>query len=246
LQDPFNAGISAVRSGKACGSVRALERAGSWPMTGTVRRKFRREGEERRRQDLIEATLDCVAEQGLQGATVRAIALRAGVTAGLIRHYFPSKEELLQAAYATIVNRMTEQAKAALAMDGMDPRRRLAAFVRANLEPPVVDTRVFSLWAGFIGRANSDTTLAAAHREGYLGFRDEVEALVAGLLSAQGRVASRAELRSHAIAINAVIDGLWIEGCLAGDMFGQGELADVGIATVEALLGIKTQVAETR
>ena len=83
-------------------------------MSEAARRKFRREGEERRRQDLIEATLDCVAEKGLKGATVRAIALRAGVTAGLIRHYFPGKEDLLQAAYSTLMGRMTEQAKAAL------------------------------------------------------------------------------------------------------------------------------------
>lgn len=187
-------------------------------MSEPSRRKFRREGEERRRQDLIEATLDCVAEKGLQGATVRAIALRAGVTAGLIRHYFPGKEELLQAAYATIVGRMTEQAKAALVMQHAGPRRRLAAFLEANLGPPVVDARVFSLWAGFIGRAHSDPALSIAHREGYLGFRDEVEALVAEVLVAAGRNAGKAELRRYAIAINAIIDGLWIEGCLAGDI----------------------------
>ena len=213
---------------------------------GPSRRKFRREGEERRRQDLIEATLDCVAARGLQGATVRAIALRAGVTAGLIRHYFPGKEELLQAAYATLVGRMTEQAKAPLAMEGAGPRRRLAAFVQANLGPPVVDARVFSLWAGFIGRAHSDPALAAAHREGYLGFRDEVEALVAEVLSAEGRGAGEAELRGYAIAINAIIDGLWIEGCLAGDMFGPRELADIGIAAVEALLDLKPHREEAK
>lgn len=213
---------------------------------GSSRRKFRREGEERRRQDLIEATLDCVADRGLPGATVRAIAQRAGVTAGLIRHYFPGKEELLQAAYAEIVGRMTEQAKAALAMEGAGPRRRLAAFVAANLGPPVVDARVFSLWAGFIGRAHSDPALAVAHREGYLGFRDEVEALVAEVLQAEGRAATKAELRRHAIAINAIIDGLWIEGCLAGDMFATRELADIGIATVEALLELNLREEGTK
>src|SRR5690606_20916674 len=160
----------------------------------------------------IEATLDCVAERGLEGATVRAIALRAGVTAGLIRHYFPGKEELLRAAYETVMTRMTEQAKAALAAPGLAPGARLAAFVEANLAPPVVDARSFSLWAGFIGRARSDPALAVVHRESYLGFRDEVEALVAETLCAHGRVAREGELRRHAIAINAIIDGLWIEG----------------------------------
>lgn len=203
------------------------------------RRKFRREGEERRRHDLIEATLDCVADSGLEGATVRAIALRAGVTAGLIRHYFPGKEDLLQAAYATIVKRMTEQAMAALDSNEASPRRRLAAFVEANLGPPVIDARIFSLWAGFIGRVHADPSLAATHREGYLGFRDEVEALVAELFAELGRTPQIGELRRYAIAINAIVDGLWLEGCMAGDMFSPGELAAIGVGSVEALLGTK-------
>lgn len=207
-------------------------------MSAAPRRKFRREGEERRRQDLIDATLGCVADHGLEGATVRAIALRAGVTAGLIRHYFPGKEELLQAAYAEIMGRMTDQVKAALAsVDGV-PLRRLAAFVKASLVPPVIDARTFSLWASFLGRG-SDPALAAAHRAGYLGFRDEVEALVAEVLAAGGRQVSKAELRGHAIAINAVLDGLWIEGSMAGDDFAPGELVEIGIGAVEKLLGVE-------
>jgi AcrR family transcriptional regulator len=213
-------------------------------MTASARRKFRREGEERRRQDLIDATLDCVAEHGLEGATVRAIALRAGVTAGLIRHYFPGKEDLLQAAYAALVGRMTEQAKAALIVEGATPRRRLAAFVSANLDVPIVDARTFSLWASFTGRANSEQALASAHREGYLEFREQVEALVAEVLAAAGRAADPALLRAHAIAINAVIDGLWIEGCLAGEMFAPGELQRIGIRTVEAQLGLGRDESE--
>lgn len=206
--------------------------------TVASRRKFRREGEERRRQDLIEATLDCIAEHGLQGATVRAIALRAGVTAGLIRHYFPSKEELLQAAYGTTMARMTDLTKQALASIDREPRLRLAAFVAASLVPPVIDVRTFSIWGAFVGRAASDATLGAAHRAGYLGFRNEVEALVAEVFAAAGRHAGEGELRRNAIAINAIIDGLWIEGCLAGEMFGNGELAEIGVASVEAMLGM--------
>ena len=53
-------------------------------------------------------------------------------------------------------------------------------------------------------------------------------------------------LRAHAIAINGVIDGLWIEGCLAGEMFETGELARIGIAAVEALLGLASPGRENR
>ncbi len=76
-------------------------------MTGE-RRKFRREGEETRRDALIAAALALVAEGGAQAATVRAIADRAGVTPGLIRHYFDTKEDLTRAAYASADGRMTD------------------------------------------------------------------------------------------------------------------------------------------
>jgi TetR/AcrR family transcriptional regulator, transcriptional repressor of bet genes len=216
------------------------------PLTGGRRPKFRRAGEQRRRQDLIEATLACVAERGLEGATVRAIARRAGVTAGLIRHYFPGKQDLVQAAYAAIMGRMTGHSKAALGDVEPDPRRRLAAFLAASLEPPVIDARVFSVWASFSGRATAEPSLSAAHRAYYLGFRDEVESLVAELFAAAGRPVAPSELRRHAIAVNAVIDGLWIEGCLTGDSFAPRELVDIGIASVERLLGLRLTTPSAR
>ena len=49
--------------------------------------KFRREPAEQRKDDLIQATLSLIAEQGVRAATVRAIAKRADVTQGLIRHH---------------------------------------------------------------------------------------------------------------------------------------------------------------
>ncbi len=62
------------------------------------RRPYRREGEEKRRDDLIAAAIDLVAEGGPEAATVRAIAARAGVTPGLILHYFQYKEDRTRAA----------------------------------------------------------------------------------------------------------------------------------------------------
>ncbi|SDP62121.1 transcriptional regulator, TetR family [Phyllobacterium sp. YR620] len=203
-----------------------------------TRKSFRREGEDKRREDLIAATLECVAERGLAGATVREIAQRAGVTAGLIRYYFPTKDELIGAAYRAVMQRMTVQASDALRSANDDPRARLYAFVTANLGQPIMDPHNLSLWAGFIALVHADPAMAAAHRDGYLGFRDELEILIRdALLSASAPAESR-HTRSHAIAINAIIDGLWLEGCLAGDIFSDGELAETGISAIEAVLGI--------
>ncbi|QND52730.1 TetR family transcriptional regulator [Phyllobacterium sp. 628] len=203
-----------------------------------TRKTFRREGEDKRREDLIAATLECVAERGLAGATVREIAMRADVTAGLIRYYFPTKDDLISAAYRAVMNRMTVQASDALQNAANDPRARLQAFVTANLGEPIMDPHNLSLWAGFIALVHADPVMAAAHRDGYLGFRDELEILIREALIATGKPAERVHTRRHAIAINAIIDGLWLEGCLARDIFAEGELAETGIIAIEAVLGI--------
>jgi TetR/AcrR family transcriptional regulator, transcriptional repressor of bet genes len=101
----------------------------------TARRSYRRESQETRRADLITATQSLVAEGGPEAATVRAIAARAGVTAGLIRHYFQSKDELTRAAYRDLMDGMTAKGAEALESVGASPEERLAAFVAASLQP---------------------------------------------------------------------------------------------------------------
>jgi TetR/AcrR family transcriptional repressor of bet genes len=203
-----------------------------------TRRSFHHESVEVRRQDLIAATLDAIAESGIQGATVREIADRAGVTPGLIRHYFVSKELMFQAAYRAIMNTMFETANDAAEELGTNAVSRLKIFVIANFKPPIIDPRNLSLWATFISQITVDEALAAIHREGYLAFRDKLEAHIGAALEETGRKLAPGELRYLAIAINGLMDGLWLEGSMASDMFGEGELAHVALLSVERLLGI--------
>ena len=45
-------------------------------------------------------------------------------------------------------------------------------------------------------------------------------------------------LRGHAIACNAVLDGLWLEGGVLPEAFAENELTAIGVASVGAILGI--------
>jgi AcrR family transcriptional regulator len=201
----------------------------------TGRRAFRREGEDKRRDDLIAAALALVAEGGPGAATVRAIALRAGVTPGLIRHYFATKDDLTRAAYGHVMARMTAAAvEAAAAVRDDDPLARLAAFVGANLRPPVLDARSLSLWAAYLSALGQDGALRAAHEAAYLGFRDRLQVLIAAL----PRPADAARDRREAIACNALIDGLWIEGASWPEGFDAGELEEIALRSVGRLLGV--------
>lgn len=201
---------------------------------GMTRRSFHRAPEAERRHELIAATLDCISELGLKGATVREIAARAGVTGGLVRHYFETKDQLVAAAYRSLIASLTEKAEN---LTG-DPESRLRDFIVINLTEPVANSRSLSLWAAFISQVRSDPVLGAVHREGYLAFRDSLQGLIADFRAIRGLPADSAICRQQAIAINALMDGLWLEGCLAGDLFADGELIEIATQSIEALLGL--------
>ena len=200
----------------------------------TDRRPYRRESEERRRDDLIAAALDLVSEGGPQAATVRAIAQRAGVTAGLIRHYFSTKEDLTRAAYRRLMDRMTADSAVVLQDGPDDPAARLAWFVAASVSPPVVDPVAVGLWAGFLHGVQRDAAMRDVHIATYLGFRDMLQSLIAAL----PRAVPSAQLRSDAIACNAIIDGLWLEGSVLPEAFAADEIVNIGLASVGAILSI--------
>lgn len=50
-----------------------------------------------RKQDILDAAMSCFADEGYFQTTNRKIARKAGITEGLIYHYFPSKKALLLA-----------------------------------------------------------------------------------------------------------------------------------------------------
>lgn len=197
------------------------------------RRIYHRETEENRRQALIAATLALVSEGGGATATVRAIAERAGVTPGLIRHYFTSKDQLIAAAYRHLMTDMLDSTAMVLTYAPADPHARLAAFVAATLRAPVVDRDSVTRWAYFMQETRRSAEFLEIHRQTYLGFRDQLQSLIAALPGTR----SPAELRQLAIACNAVLDGLWIEGGTLPDMFSAGELVEIGIRSISAMLG---------
>ncbi|HUX39585.1 MAG TPA: TetR/AcrR family transcriptional regulator [Rectinemataceae bacterium] len=69
---------------------------------------------------ILVATLDCIAEQGLEGATVRVIAAKAGLNAAAVNYYYRTKERLVEAALRSAWTHVSEDIDriAATAKDG--------------------------------------------------------------------------------------------------------------------------------
>ncbi len=197
----------------------------------------RREGNNRR-QELIEATLNCIENEGIQGATVRKVADYAGVTNGLIRFYFSGKDELIRAAYAALLEQIYVSARANIEDAQLPVKERLRRFIEATLSFPIVSPRTVLLWANFLPLTYIDDEMAAIRSEGYVETTNILQPLVIASLAQENRNISEEESQRFAIKLNAVIDGLWLEGSMAGYKFQNGELAAMGVETASSILAI--------
>jgi len=190
---------------------------------------FRRSEPDARRADLIAAAARVLAREGTGGASVRAIAVEAGVSPGLVGHYFAGIDALIAATYAHVEHTVSEALDAAVAAAGPNPRARLDAFVTASFSPPIASGELLATWTAFWSLVRSRDDIARQHDEQYAAFRARLESLLAEC----GLPAPR--LRHAAIAITALVDGLWLELCLSPQAFSADEAGTIARSVLDAL-----------
>lgn len=189
-----------------------------------------REAADVRRQSLVDATASCLAERGAAGTSVRAICARAGVSPGLLRHYFDGIDALIAETYRMIVGRVSATLAEATEAAGPDPRARLIAFITASFRPPISDASLLATWVAFWSLVKTDPMIAAIHAETYRDYREQLEAL----LTDQGVPARQAG--PVAIALTALVDGLWLERSLDPTTFSPTEASAMAIRWLDTLL----------
>ena len=184
-------------------------------------RPFTRTPPDTRRTSLIAATTRVLARDGAAGASVRAIAAEAGVSPGLVTHHFGSVDALIAAAYAHVDAEVAAALDAAVARAGDDPRARLSAYVAASFAPPIGTRDLLATWIAFWSLVIARPDIAALHDTGYARFRARLEALLTDCGVAEG------DRRPAAIAITALVDGLWLELCLSPGVLSPAEAAQI-------------------
>lgn len=165
------------------------------------------EAPERRRRQLIETTIDALAEFGYTGATLGRIADRADVSPGLVAHYFGDKDGLLDATFRTLSSRVRTEVTRRLGL-ARTPRERVIAVIDANLSPEEFDRRTGAVWLAFWGQVVHAPRLkriqAAYQRR-----------MLSTLRHALQQVLPRDEARGVAGTIAALIDGVWLRAALS-------------------------------
>lgn len=194
-------------------------------MTGPA---FTRAEPDARRLSLIEATARVLARDGAAGASVRTIAAEAGVSPGLVGHYFGGVDALVAATYEHVGARVSGALHDAIAAAGNDPRARLTGYVTASFAPPIADPALLATWLAFWSLVKARPDIAALHDDIYAEYRRDLEALLAAC--------GVSDLRLAAIAITALVDGLWLELCLSPQSFTPDEARGIAERQIDTLL----------
>ncbi|WP_019870999.1 TetR/AcrR family transcriptional regulator [Salinispora oceanensis] len=152
---------------------------------------------------LSAATWSVLAERGLPGLTLRAVAERAGCTTGMVLHTFADKQALLVHARELLHQRTGQRADAAQAA-AETPGMALRAVLLQAAAPTAERQEEARVWVGFLAAALADPVLAELHRNYNRRFVDRVRGLVAAVRPDW----PAADCSSTATGLVALVEGL--------------------------------------
>ena len=187
---------------------------------------------------LIEAAVRCLARDGIQGFTIERICAEAGVSRGLINHYFDGKDGLLievyrGSLYETVSTRMAKVADST-EEDDDSSASRIAAIIDATFDPEVFNRDMLRVWLALWGEIASNRALREVHRALYRSYRTSIAHQIGRTAAARGIDVDSERL---AIGFLSLVDGLWLEWCLDESVVDLPGARAIARAMLEAELG---------
>ncbi|GLZ75405.1 HTH-type transcriptional regulator PksA [Actinorhabdospora filicis] len=165
-----------------------------------------------RRRQIAEAVTALISEGGLEAATLREIAARAGVSMGAVQRCFSTKEEMMVFVHEHLGELATAQIEGRIAASGAgdDPVAILTETVRGITPLTAEDLPWTRAWLVFAAQAATDPRLAAVQREANRGLFRLLSVLVRAGVDAGGL---RAGLDPETTArdLLALTDGLGVQ-----------------------------------
>ena len=124
-------------------------------MSNAGQAKRRAMPREVRREQLIQATITCIASNGLSGTTMGDVTREAGLSQGIANLHFESKEKLLLATLSHLADEYNNGLAAVLESTYPSIADKLAAVVSFDFSPKVVHRKKLAVWFAFYGEAKS-------------------------------------------------------------------------------------------
>lgn len=159
-----------------------------------------------RRQQLIDATIKCIARKGLSNTTMADVTTAARLSQGIVNLHFQSKQGLLTETLRFLAYEYKAGWDSVLGAPALTPAQRIAALIRHDFSPAITHPNKLAVWFAFWGESSSRPTYSKICKEADLQATSSMRDLCAELAGG-----SRVNVDLIATGYTALADGLWLD-----------------------------------
>jgi AcrR family transcriptional regulator len=202
-----------------------------------------------RREQIVQAAIAIIAEQGIQNLSLSEIETKAGMSRGQLTYYFRAKEDILLAVFDRLIEMMHERAKA----NGVDGEgcgfankgwEHLTHFLTMFLLNPPAMQEFHSLQYTFLSQIGHRDDFREKLAGLYGEWRDHLAGDVADDL--ERRPGKKASPRTFATLVQAILHGLAIQRAADPDVYDRQEMLDLCLDLLGAYLKRAPAPAKSR
>ncbi len=164
---------------------------------------------ERKRKQLIKATINCVAKRGIAGTTMADVTQDAGLSLGIVNLHFKSKDKLFEETLSYLSDEYEAAWTNALGKAGDSPAEKLTAMVKSDFSAKVCERKKLAVWFAFWGEAKSRPTYLQTCAQ---SDKKNIN-VVTRLCKELAKETNNTNIRPKALAIGlaALTNGLWLD-----------------------------------
>jgi TetR/AcrR family transcriptional repressor of bet genes len=185
-----------------------------------------------RRRQLIEATIDSVADRSFSKTTLATVTKGANLSHGIVNYHFKSKELLFAETLGFLANEHRDQWQKTLDKSGTSAQERLLALIDADFHPNICNRKKIAVWFAFYGEATYRSAYRDKCREIDALRLKETEGLCQSIKEEGGY--DQVDPRMFATGLEALIDGLWLNMLLYPKIFSRSRARETCLAYLAA------------
>jgi TetR/AcrR family transcriptional repressor of bet genes len=188
---------------------------------------------ERRRQQLIDATMKCIGRKGMASSTLSDVAKEAGLSQGIVNLHFESKDNLLTETLRHVADEYKTQFNRALEKSGPAPAEKLLALMELDLRPSICDRGKIAVWFAFWGEVKSRPTYRKICDESDRYYDSIVEGLCAEII--KDGAYKNVSASAIANALSSMTNGFWLSCLISPQSWNRAEAMEAVMSFLRSL-----------
>ncbi len=156
-------------------------------------------------EQILDAAMNCIVRDGVEGASMRSVAREADVSLGLLSYHFDDKRTLIVAAFQLATDRLF--AASLETLEGLeDPDDRVRAYIRNAFTSEFLTADYLALRLALWAISRTDPLIAEAESKHERRYTSQLAALIRAARPSVGK--READNRATDVIVNQ--NGLWL------------------------------------